>query len=80
MNTLGAHCVPTLIIDCLCPPIRHLCIETVDRWAAVLAASIGVKVQACLRLAQNQGIPESRDNQFGLLRLTGFPAHNSAAE
>jgi hypothetical protein len=30
--------------------------------AAVLAASIGVKVQASIRLAQDQGIPEGRNN------------------
>ncbi len=50
------------------------------RLAAVLAASVGVKVQALLRLAQNQCIPEGRNNQFGLQRLTEFPAHYSAAE
>ena len=50
------------------------------RLAAILAASIGVKIQACLGLAQNQGIPESGNNQFRLQRLTEFPAHYSAAE
>ena len=50
------------------------------RLAAVLAASIGVKVQALLRLTQNQGIPEGRNNQFRLQHLTQFPAHYSAAE
>jgi hypothetical protein len=48
--------------------------------ATVLAASIGVKVQALIRLAQDQGIPERRNNQFRLQALTQFPAHHSAAE
>jgi hypothetical protein len=49
-------------------------------FATVLAASIGVKVQALIRLAQDQGIPERRNNQFCLQALTQFPAHHSAAE
>jgi hypothetical protein len=39
-------------------------------FAAILAASIGVKVQALIRPAQNQGIPECRKNQFRLQALT----------
>ena len=34
--------------------------------ATVLTASIGVKVQALIGLAQNQGVPERRNNQFCL--------------
>ena len=46
----------------------------------ILAASIGVKAQARLRLAQNQGIAQGRNYQFRLQRLTEFPAHHPAAE
>jgi hypothetical protein len=37
--------------------------------AAVLAASIGVKVQALIGLAQDQGVPERCNNQFCLQTL-----------
>src|SRR6516225_2238551 len=49
-------------------------------FATVLTASIGVKVQALIGMAQNQGIPERRNNQFCLQTLAQFPAHYSAAE
>src|SRR6516165_4671689 len=48
--------------------------------ATVLAASIGVKVQALIGLAQNQSVPERRNNQFCFQTLAQFPAHYSAAE
>src|ERR1700741_2892465 len=48
--------------------------------ATVLAASIGVKIQALIRLAQNQGIPERRNNQFCLQALAQFPAYHPTAE
>src|ERR1700751_1566883 len=48
--------------------------------ATILAASIGVKVQALIGLAQNQGISERRNNQFCLQALAQFPAYHSAAE
>src|SRR6516164_2420024 len=79
------ECLHHRIIKAICCPTHALSgPNNTQRFAhclaAVLAASIGVKVQALFRLAQNQGIPQRRNNQFRLQCLTKFPTHHPAAE
>jgi len=69
------ECLHHRIIKAICCPTHALSgPNNTQRFAhclaAVLAASIGVKVQALFRLAQNQGIPQRRNNQFRLQCLT----------